>query len=80
MEKSDIIVGVVIGVLMIAAIIGVIYLAFMGKEALHTDNKLINAGLILWIAEHLIGVIFGIIILSVVLYGVIVYLMHFGFK
>jgi hypothetical protein len=80
MEKSDIIVGIIIGLLMLAAIAGVIYLAFIGKEALNTGNKLVNAGLTLWIAEHLLGAIFGIVILSVVLYGVIVYLMHFGLK
>ena len=80
MEKLDIIVGIVIGLIMLAAIAGVIYLAFVGKEALHTDNKLVNAGLILWIADHLVSAILGIIIVSVALYGVVVYLMHFGFK
>jgi hypothetical protein len=80
MEKSDIILGIIIGVLMLAAIAGVVYLAFAGREALHTGNKLVNAGLTLWIAEHLLGAIFGIVILSVVVYGVILYLMHFGFK
>ena len=80
MEKSDMIVGIVIGVVALAAIAGVIWLAFAGKEALHTDNKLVNAGLILWIADHLLGAILGIVIVSVALWGVIVYLMHFGFK
>jgi hypothetical protein len=80
MEKSDMIAGIVICLVALAAIGGVIRLAFAGKEALHTGNKLVNAGLTLWIAEHLLGVIFGIIILSVVLWGVIVYLMHFGTK
>jgi hypothetical protein len=79
-EKTDIIIGIVIGVVMLAAIVGVICLAFVGREALHTGNKLVNAGLTLWIAQHLIGAIFGIIILSVVLYGIILYLTHFGFK
>jgi ABC-type Na+ efflux pump permease subunit len=80
MEKSDIIVGIVVGLLALAAIGGVIWLAFAGKEALHTGNKLVNAGLILWIANHLIGAIFGIILSAIVVYGLIVYLMHFGFK
>lgn len=80
MEKWDIIAGIVIGLVALGAIAGVIYLAFAGKEALHTDNKLVNAGLILWIADHLVGAILGIIIVSVVLWGVIVYLLHFGFK
>jgi hypothetical protein len=80
MEKSDIIVGVIIGVLMLAAIAGVIWLAFAGREALHTGNKLVNAGLTLWIANNLMGAIFGIVIISVVVYGVILYLMHFGVK
>jgi ABC-type transport system involved in cytochrome c biogenesis permease subunit len=80
MEKSDLIVGIVIGILMLAAIAGVIWLAFAGREALHTGNKLVNAGLTIWIAQHLMSAIFGIIILSVALWGVIVYLMHFGFK
>ncbi len=80
MERSDMIVGIVIGLVALAAIAGVIWLAFVGREALHTDNKLVNAGLTLWIADHLLGAILGIIIVSVVLWGVIVYLMHFGFK
>jgi uncharacterized membrane protein len=80
MEKSDIIVGIVIGLLAIAAIVGVVRLAFVGKEMLSTGNKLVNAGLTLWIAEHLVGAIFGIVILAVVIYGVILYLMHFGLK
>lgn len=80
MEKSDMIAGIVVGLLAIAAIAGVIHLAFTGKETLHTDNKLVNAGLVLWIANHLAGAIFGIIIAAVVLWGVIVYLMHFGLK
>jgi ABC-type Na+ efflux pump permease subunit len=80
MEKSDIIIGVVIGVVALAAIAGVIWLAFLGREALHTDNKLVNAGIILWIADHLVSAILGIIIISVVIYGVILYLLHFGFK
>jgi hypothetical protein len=80
MEKTDIIIGIVIGLITLAAIAGVIYLAFVGREALRTGNKLVNAGLTLWIAEHLLGAIFGIIILAVVLYGIIVYLVHFGFK
>ncbi len=80
MEKSDMIVGIIIGLVMLAAIAGVIYLAFLGKEALHTDNKLVNAGLIIWLANHLVSAILGIIIVSVALWGVIVYLMHFGFK
>lgn len=78
MERADMIVGIVIGVMALAAIVGTIYLAFVGREALHTDNKLINAGLVLWIADHLVSAILGIIIVSVVLWGVIVYLMHFG--
>ena len=80
MEKSDLIVGIVIGLVALAAIAGVIWLAFVGREALHTDNKLVNAGLVLWIADHLLSAILGIIIGSVVLWGIIVYLMHFGFK
>jgi hypothetical protein len=80
MARSDSIVGIVVGVIMIAAIVGVIWLAFAGREAMHTGNKLVNAGLTLWIAQNLIGVIFGIVILSVVVYGLIVYLMHFGLK
>ena len=80
MEKMDIIVGIVVGLVALGAIAGVIYLAFLGKEALHTDNKLVNAGLILWIADHLVSAILGIIIVSVALYGIILYLMHFGFK
>jgi hypothetical protein len=80
MEKSDLIAGIVIGLLALAAIAGVIWLAFAGKEALHTGNKLVNAGLILWIANHLIGAIFGIIVFAIVVYGVVVYLMHFGLK
>lgn len=80
MEKADMIVGIVIGLVALGAIAGVIRLAFAGKEALHTGNKLVNAGLTLWIADHLIGVIVGILIAAVVLWGVIVYLMHFGFK
>lgn len=80
MEKADMIVGIVIGVIALAAIAGAIYLAVAGKEALHTDNKLVNAGLFLWIADHLVSAILGIIVVSVALWGVIVYLMHFGFK
>ena len=80
MEKWDIVVGIIIGLVALGAIAGVIYLAFAGKEALHTDNKLVNAGLILWIADHLLSAILGIIIVSVALWGIIVYLMHFGFK
>lgn len=80
MEKSDMIVGIVIGLVALAAIAGVTYLAFAGREALHTGNKLVNAGVVLWIADHLVSAILGIIILSVALWGVIVYLMHFGFK
>lgn len=80
MERSDIILAVVIILVALAAIVGVIWLAFVGREALHTDNKLVNAGLTLWIADNLIGVILGIIVLSAVLYGVILYLMHFGLK
>ncbi len=80
MEKSDLIVGIIVGLVALAAIAGVIWLAFAGREALHTGNKLVNAGLTLWIADHLLGAILGIIILSVALWGVIVYLMHFGFK
>lgn len=80
MEKLDMIVGIVIGVVALLAIAGAIYLANLGREALHTDNKLVNAGLVLWLANHLISAILGIIILSVALWGVIVYLMHFGFK
>ncbi len=80
MEKSDIIVGIVVGLIALGAIAGVIYLAFVGREALHTDNKLVNAGLVLWIADHLVSAILGIIILSVALWGIIVYLLHFGFK
>ncbi len=80
MERSDIIVGIVISVVALAAIAGAIYLAFLGRQALHTDNKLVNAGLTLWIADHLVSVILGIILLSVVIYGLIVYLMHFGFR
>ncbi len=80
MEKADIIVGIVIGLIALCTIAGAIYLAYLGKEALHTDNKLVNAGLVLWLADHLVSAILGIIVCSVVLYGVIVYLMHFGFK
>jgi uncharacterized membrane protein len=80
MEKSDIIAGIVIGLLAIAAIVGVVRLAFAGREMLSTGNKLVNAGLTVWIAEHLVGAIFGIVILAVVIYGVILYLMHFGLK
>jgi hypothetical protein len=80
MERSDIVVGVIVGAIMLAAIAGVIRLAMVGREALRTDNKLVNAGLTLWIAENLLGVIFGIVILSVVVYGIVLYLMHFGFK
>jgi hypothetical protein len=80
MEKSDIIIGIVIGVAALAAVAGVIYLAFMGKEALSTGSKLLNAGLVLWIAQHLLGVIFGIFIIAVVIYGLILYLSHFGLK
>ncbi len=80
MEKWDIIVGIIIGLVALGAIAGVVYLAFVGREALHTDNKLVNAGLILWITDHLLSAILGIIIASVVLWGIIVYLMHFGFK
>ncbi len=80
MEKADLIVGIAIGLVALAAIGGAIWLAFAGREALHTDNKLVNAGLTLWIADHLVSAILGIIILSVALWGVIVYLMHFGFN
>ncbi len=80
MEKSDLIVGIIIGLVALAAIGGAIYLAFLGREVLHTDNKLVNTGLVLWLADHLLSAILGIIISSVVLWGVIVYLMHFGFK
>ena len=80
MEKWDLIVGIIIGVVALGAIAGVIYLAFAGKEALHTGNKLLNAGLILWIADHLLSTILAIVMLSVALWGVIVYLMHFGLK
>lgn len=74
------IVGIIIGVVAVAAIVGVVHLAFVGREALQTDNKLVNAGLVLWIADHLVSAILGIVIVSVALWGVIVYLMHFGFK
>ena len=74
------IVGIVIGLIALGAIAGVVHLAFMGREALHTDNKLVNAGLTLWIADHLVSAILGIIIVSVALWGIIVYLLHFGFK
>jgi hypothetical protein len=80
MEKWDIIVGVIIGAVAIAAIAGVVWLAFAGREALGTGSKLVNAGLTLWIAEHLLGAIFGIFIIAVVVYGLILYLMHFGAK
>lgn len=80
MAKSDIIVAVVVGITALAAIAGVIRLAFVGREALHTGNKLVNAGLTLWIADHLISAILCIIVLSVALYGVILYLIHFGVK
>ncbi len=80
MEKSDMIVGIVIGLVALLAIAGAIYLAYIGREALHTDNKLVNAGLFLWIADHLVSAILGIIIASVALWGIIVYLMRFGFK
>ena len=80
MEKSDLIVGIIIGIVALAAIAGVIWLAFAGREALHTDNKLVNAGLTIWIADHLLGAILGIIIVSAALWGAIVYLMHFGLK
>jgi hypothetical protein len=80
MEKSDIIIGIIIGLVALAAVAGVVWLAFMGREALGTGNKLINAGLTVWIAGHLLGVIFGIFIVAVVVYGVILYLSHFGLK
>jgi len=80
MEKSDIIVAVAIGAVALAAIVGVVRLAFAGRAALHTDNKLVNAGLTLWIADHLVGVILGIVLISVALFGVILYLMQFGTK
>jgi hypothetical protein len=80
MEKSDLIVGIMVAVVMIAAIVGVVWLAFEGREALKTGNKLVNAGLTVWIAEHLLAAIFGIVILAVVVWGLIVYLMHFGLK
>jgi ABC-type Na+ efflux pump permease subunit len=80
MDKTDIIIGIIIGAVALAAIVGVIILAFVGRETLHTGNKLVNAGLTLWIAQHLLAVIFGIFILAVVIYGIILYLTHFGFK
>ena len=80
MEKTDMIVGIIIGLVALAAIGGAIYLAHLGREALHTDNKLVNAGLVLWIANHLVSAILGIIIVSGALWGLIVYLMKFGFK
>ena len=80
MEKQDIITGVVIGLAAIAAIVGVIWLAFAGREALSTGNKLVNAGLTLWIADHLLSAILAIIILSVVAWGIVTYLLHFGFR
>ena len=84
MEKQDIIAGIIIGLAAIAAIIGVIWLAFAGRAALnqtlHTDNKLVNAGLTLWIADHLLGAIIGILLLAVVVWGLVTYLLHFGLK
>lgn len=80
MEKSDIVIAVVVGLIAIAAIAGVVWLAFAGREALLTGNKLVNAGLTLWIANNLMSVILGIIVLSVALFGVVVYLTHFGMK
>lgn len=80
MDRSDIIVAVIVGIVALAAIAGVIWLAFVGREALQIGNKLVNAGIILWIADHLISAILCIIVFSVVLYGVILYLMHFGVK
>ncbi len=80
MEKSDLIVGIVIGLAALAAIAGAIYLAYLGREALHTGNKLVNAGVVVWLADHLLSAILGIVILSVVLWGLVVYLMHFGLK
>ena len=80
MEKQDIITGIIIGLLAITAIVGVIRLAFAGRETLRSDNKLVNAGLTLWIADHLLGVIIGIVILAVVAWGLVTYLLHFGLK
>ncbi|MDR2953980.1 MAG: hypothetical protein LBV43_02755 [Prevotella sp.] len=80
MDKSDIILAAIMGLVALCTIGGAIYLAYLGREALHTDSKIINAGLTLWIADHLISIILGIIVFFGVLYGIILYLIHFGFK
>jgi hypothetical protein len=80
MSKSDIILAVIIGLVALCTIGGTIYLAYLGREALHTDSRIINAGLALWIADHLIAAILGIIVFFGVLYGILLYLIHFGFK